>query len=230
MKVLFLDIDGVINTVGAEVGYHYMGYKFPFRKPRTEEFLTKHFDPACMYYFYTIIEETGCKIVVSSTWRHGSSLDDMKGWFLDDVISSAIIDKTKSLDPDKHPALVDKRGRIQRGEEIYEWLERHPEVTTFAVLDDDNDMDAIRMNFFQTDSHDGLKRELAQKVISFLNNKEMLDHYRLDIDLNTFFAELNDCLSIIPQKERKEAEEKIIKIVSKLIQKNEYYRKEEDME
>jgi len=217
MKVLFLDIDGVINTVGAELGFQYMKITPPTLEEQSVFRLSKYFDPACIYYLHTIVEETECKIVISSSWRYGASLETMKKWFKDPLISNAIIDKTEILHPNKNPDKVDRQGRIQRGEEILEWLERHPEVTKFAVLDDDDDMDAIRHNFFQTDRMDGLKRKVAYKVISFLNSKDHIDHYRMNIKLNNFLAEIDDALSSIKKDSRNIAKNKIINIVKELI-------------
>lgn len=205
MKVLFLDIDGVINTVGAELGFRYcLG--------RQEQ---EHmFDPACLYYLRNIVEETGCRIVISSTWRLGASLEEMKDWFECPIIKEAIIDKTPSLSSLSNPELKDRRGRVQRGEEIKLWLDAQPKVTRFAVIDDDTDMDVIKDNFFQTCSYDGLKKDVSKSVITHLNKEFILDHYRMNNNLNSFIFELRSCYDAVDNY--KEYENSIIKIIKEM--------------
>ena len=191
MKVLFLDIDGVINTVGGELGLRHCLQI----DPKEEGLIEPHeaFDPACLWYLREIVEDTGCKIVVSSTWRAGETVESMKAWFKCPLIKEAIIDSTPHFYTTNRPDLVDRRGRVQRGEEIKDWLDRHPQVTNYAILDDDTDMDIVTRNFFKTCSYDGLKRDVAYKVIHHLNNKDVLDHYRMDINLTKFLSELRAC-------------------------------------
>jgi hypothetical protein len=210
IKVLFVDIDGVINTVGGE-----LGFRCCLGVDRGEEGLVSQselFDPACLYYLHTIVEETGCKIVISSTWRHGATLDEMKSWFKDPIIKEAIIDKTPSLYVTSHPHLVDRRGRVQRGEEIKAWVDSHPEVTRYAAIDDDSDMDIIYDHFFKTCTYDGLKKDVANKVILYLNNEEILEHYRMNRNLNSFLAEARSCFGEVDGY--KEAEDDIINILA----------------
>lgn len=211
MKVLFLDIDGVVNTVGGELGIRHCTDMVAKRDDGSE-----YFDPACMWYLRDIVTRTGCKIVVSSTWRIGASLEDMKAWFRCEVIKDAIIDKTPSLNSKSHPHLVDSRGRVQRGEEILAWLNEHPEVTRYAVLDDDGDMDAVRLNFFQTETHDGLKREVAYDVINHLNHEHYLDHYRVNHALNNYLKELYTCLGDLPNHANTQSD--IIRLTSDLVE------------
>ena len=54
MKVIFLDIDGVLNTTKA-------------RKPSKE---AKVVEPALLNQLHWLLEQSGALIVLSSTWRH----------------------------------------------------------------------------------------------------------------------------------------------------------------
>ena len=68
------------------------------------------------------IRRKGVKIVLSSTWRIGHSVEEA---------SKALSIK-----------LFDKTGRCPtgfRGNEIQEWLNKHPEVTHYVILDDSDD-------------------------------------------------------------------------------------------
>lgn len=169
IKVLFLDIDGVLNVPAAELGYRY-GLGLKIERYFKDEDNTPPFHrntytwcPSSLYNLYRIIEETGTKVVISSTWRRGKSLEHMKSWFKVDFLKDAVIGKT--------PIINEK----QRGDEIAYWLSEHKEVTNFAVVDDDSDMDAVRKHFFKTDGFIGLDWRTADKVIKHLNKENKDD-------------------------------------------------------
>lgn len=59
-----------------------------------------------------------------------------------------------------------------RGHEIQAWLDKHPEVEKYAILDDDSDMLPEQMpNFFKTTFQNGLLEETMYKVIKHLNGE-----------------------------------------------------------
>lgn len=108
MKVIFLDFDGVIcvgwNTDGDEYGQ-------AFRKDYVEN-------------LREVVEKTGAKIVVSSSWRT-MGLNRLKTmWELRDM-PGEVIDRTPSL-------------WTQRGEEIAEYLRENP-CDKYVIIDDDSD-------------------------------------------------------------------------------------------
>ena len=147
MKVLFLDVDGVLNS---------------------EETFTKdphaHFPiDAYMAFLVGRIEmNTCCKVVLSSSWRHhGESVEHIKKRVV------PIFDITVSR------PVVGGAEMKERGYEIQEWLDRHPEVTHYAILDDDSDMLEEQLpNFFKTEWKTGLTTDIAEKVIQHLNRKK----------------------------------------------------------
>ena len=58
-----------------------------------------------------------------------------------------------------------------RGTEIQMWLDAHPEVENYVILDDDTDMlDNQSDHFVQTSYEEGLNEETANKAISILND------------------------------------------------------------
>lgn len=59
---------------------------------------------------------------------------------------------------------------IRRGDEIRQWLKENKEIEKFAILDDESDMrEFTKTNLFQTNVEVGLTKEIADKVIEFLN-------------------------------------------------------------
>ena len=140
-KVLFLDIDGVCNS---------SDFMQSNANPNIGGMLG--IDPFPAVLVKMIVQDTGCDVVLSSTWR-------LNDWSRESVRNEVIdfIDVT--------PAMNGARGR-----EIEDWLNRHPGVDRYAILDDDSDMLMSQMpNFFQTTWKEGLTREIAQKVTEHLN-------------------------------------------------------------
>ena len=134
MKVLFLDIDGVLVTSDCEWDSFRQCHKF---------------NTDCVTQLKRVIQETGCQIVVDSTWR----LRGLK-WiqqFFKHVVGIEILDITKEL-----------KGR---GEEILEWVSRH-DVTKFIAVDDDvHDMGKVP--FVNTTWTSGLDQRSADEIIQF---------------------------------------------------------------
>lgn len=145
MKILFLDIDGVLNS------------------QNTTNF--KQLWPVDMHMAFMvgkIILDTECEVVLSSAWRHHP--DGMKE--VEKVLATKILDRT-------HGSWYDKETdhHSTRGEEIQKWLDEHPEVVKYAILDDDSDMlDIQRPNFFKTTFLNGLTPEIAKAVTEHLKD------------------------------------------------------------
>lgn len=136
MKILFLDIDGVVNCVST--------------KQRHRGAIG--IDPHMAFMVGKIVLDTGCSVVLSSSWRHWE--EGMK------EIRRQVVD------------FIDTTGRdlYGRGKEIQNWLDQHPEVTKYAILDDDSDMLESQLpNFFKTTWAYGLTPEIAESVTAHLN-------------------------------------------------------------
>tara|TARA_R110000868_G_C10973188_1_gene771471 strand:- start:21331 stop:21864 length:534 start_codon:yes stop_codon:yes gene_type:complete len=177
MKIVFLDIDGVLNVPSAELGFYYaLGIDFD-KYIKTEDRIrrdTINWSPSALYNLYRIIDETKAKIVISSTWRLGAELDIMKAWFQVPLLQNAVIDKTPSF----HPKWNDIVVRVPRGSEINAWIEQYKKdngcksIDSIAIIDDDSDMWPLMSDFFQTIGYDGLNWETASKIIEHLNKEK----------------------------------------------------------
>lgn len=152
MKIIFLDIDGVLNSLdGLMEIYTKIGssrYCDDFPKEKHVKLLNK------------ITNETDAKIVVSSTWRrlhHHLSLVYIL--FLCGV-EGDVIDVTPWLGKN-------------RGFEIQKWLDDTDEnIESFVILDDDADMEHLMDYLVQTSPECGLIEKDADKAISVLMDKE----------------------------------------------------------
>lgn len=147
MKVLFLDIDGVCNCEDT------------FTKDPNAYF---PIDLFMTYLVGKITIFTGCEVVLSSSWRHHKESVE----FINKRIVT-LLDTTGNEPHDNtRPSGVEN---CQRGREIKAWLDKHPEVTKYAILDDDSDMLPEQLpNFFKTSWKIGITAEIADKIIRHL--------------------------------------------------------------
>jgi hypothetical protein len=136
IKVLFLDIDGVLNCVTtAQRHGGFVGI-----------------DPTLAAQVKHIIAATGCKVVLSSTWR-------LTRRSYDEVVANVcpLVGST----PDHY-------GTTDRGCEVQAWLDKHPEVAeVYAILDDNTDFHTGQP-LFKTSVTTGITPEIAEEVIEHL--------------------------------------------------------------
>src|SRR3546814_6841131 len=70
-----------------------------------------------------------------------------------------------------HGELPDRWRNRRRGGEIAEWLSRHPEVSVYAIVDDDSDMlPEQRHAFVQTRFEDGIAPDRSEEHTSELQS------------------------------------------------------------
>lgn len=148
MKVIFLDIDGVLNSWNGLI---------PRGGQSLKDIYIEHIEV-----LRWLLKKTDARIVVSSTWRRGRSVDDLRQLLYNyGLPSKYIIDKTPTLG-------------TQRGDEIKAWLNNSKEeIESFVVIDDDGDMDAVEENFVQTKGDYGLTYVEAYQCIKILTGKEL---------------------------------------------------------
>jgi hypothetical protein len=153
MKVVFLDFDGVLNST--EYTATIRGK--PYTKLSTE-WWAEGLDPKNIELLNRIVGATSAKVVVSSSWRINAPTTllalilDMRGF------TGEVIDKTALL------------SGADRSDEIQEWLDLHPEVDQFVILDDNADAE-IEGHFVQTDMRTGLTVGSAFAAIDILDGK-----------------------------------------------------------
>lgn len=153
MKVIFLDVDGVLNTpssdargpsgcIGVASG--------PLRVLRE------------------IVQKTGARIVLISTWKNewskNEDLCSEDGKYLERRLyryGMRILDKTK-----------DSVALMQRGRSIADWLDSKNHVTDWIVLDDicfpDYDGEGIRDHLMLIDPETGLTEKHVDEAVQML--------------------------------------------------------------
>lgn len=150
MKVIFLDIDGVLNYTGS-----------PTKLPNGYSFA----EDDKIQLLKMIIDATGAKVVLSSDWRYGW-IDEKHEW-RDDYI--ALRDKLLEYGIE----LMDKTPRLyggHRGTEILQWINdwKGEYITNFIILDDRTDMQPFSCVLIQTSPDTGLTTKDVSTAIQLL--------------------------------------------------------------
>ena len=143
MKVLFLDVDGVLNTYES-------GGLFTLNKKRLK-------------LLQQVVDETGCSIVLSSTWRKDSyAFNKLKKRL-----------SYRGLIISGHTRTDYFKERQTRGDEIKDWCDSR-NIIEYAIIDDHNDMlEEQQDKFVQTDSYEGLTEEKVIELIEVLNGSRI---------------------------------------------------------
>jgi hypothetical protein len=137
VKVIFLDIDGVLNCATTP-------------NPRKFPYIV---DPKLLKRFKRLLQRTGAKVVLSSTWRY-----DPAGIFSAKHCGIPLID-----------VIPDMPHRPRR-DEVIAWLKAHPKVKRFVVIDDEDD-ELDELPLFQPSASTGLTETIAKGVANYLDGK-----------------------------------------------------------
>lgn len=167
MKVIFLDIDGVLNTE------RYITEAIENDMPVHDKY-GHIFDYKSVDVLRHIIKESGAKIVISSTWRY-AGIKEMKDMWKDRKLPGEVIDVTLARDSSR----IEEQKRLykelygehfydrSRGQEINIYLKTHPEVEKYVIIDDDYDM-LEGQNVVHTDLINGLEEKNIEDILNFL--------------------------------------------------------------
>jgi hypothetical protein len=166
MKVIFLDIDGVLNVevyitaIATMCGRLGLDYNEHLR----DEF-GMDFCPLSCRYLEHIIDRTDAKIIITSTWR-SDGLEKLNKMWKHRKLPGDVIGITKNYCANEDLKWKDRK---ERGNEIQEYLDTHPEISNYVIIDDDNDMlDSQQKNYVKTNPQYGITDIVANKSIKIL--------------------------------------------------------------
>lgn len=153
-KVIFLDVDGVLIHLKC-----YIKGSGKAAQP----------DPACIERLNLITDRTEAGIVISSTWRttnknHEENIRENQELLDRFGITAKLVGYTKRLECWQGNIYLAK----ERGDEIAEWLSRHPHVHRFVIIDDDDDMGRLKKHLVQTHFDTGLTDVHVREIIRHL--------------------------------------------------------------
>lgn len=146
MKIIFLDIDGVLNSLGSVIA---------LGDPNN------HFDMVSVRLIERVCKETETQIVVSSSWRIGRTTEMLQ-------------EEMRRLGaPEIAARIVGRTGdgyNGHRGRQIKEWLETKAPDATFIIVDDDSDMlPAQKPYFVKTSWEDGFRAKHYRDAMKLLD-------------------------------------------------------------
>mmetsp|Transcript_41390 Transcript_41390/g.66870 ORF Transcript_41390/g.66870 Transcript_41390/m.66870 type:complete len:156 (+) Transcript_41390:56-523(+) len=148
MRVIFLDLDGVLN--------------------RTKSAKHIRFDKDLVAQFRTLIDRSDAHIVLSTFWRRFDS-------YISYVLSRYGIaaERFIGMTPGGghlEGECCDDAVYADRSAEISAWLREHPEVTGFVVLDDraEAGQDGLAPHFVHVKSEVGLSPEDVERALEIL--------------------------------------------------------------
>ncbi len=182
MKVIFLDIDGVLNVEVFINAFWEVCKQAEIKRPEAkvlrkdimrDQFGTL-FCPTATSRLKAIIDKTGAKIIISSTWRL-SGLQFMQDLWKHRNLPGEVIGITPSFRRDRTPEEEEMSHEIraERGREIEYYLSIHPEIEAYVIIDDDNDMlPSQASNFVRTDECYGITTIESVKAIQILNKND----------------------------------------------------------
>lgn len=169
--VLFLDIDGVLNSRAfKEERAALPADPLYAQLPQEDREADRKLDPAAMARLNRIVTETDCLVVISSSWRVVYSLCRLERMFRRRGYEHRLFGTTPRIWLD-----TDDRSHRERGSEIKTWLDwvdsvngRGDRYGVFAIVDDDSDMGDLMGRLVQTNNEVGLTDEDAARLIALL--------------------------------------------------------------
>lgn len=182
-NIVFLDIDGVLNWNGsksfvtAKDGYTYLGID-NIRVKRLAQ----------------IVNATDAKIVLTSDWGQNYIINTYKQ---EDKCCKYLNNKLRKQGLKVYDKIDWTRfRRCERGAAILDWLQKHPEVTNYVIIDDETfygyEKPEIKEHLIycydDVDGHDelsGLTDNLVVHAINILEGREK--GYCVDEDAQAYF-------------------------------------------
>lgn len=175
MNAIFLDIDGVVNTL------EIYDEAQPFFKENSRSLIDRdgyyydmcdHSDKrvsnrSAVLWLNLICKENNAKLVLSSSWRVGGHYEE-------------VIECLRNTGLNKDIEFIGQTpvlwGKI-RGKEIEAFLKVHPEITDYVILDDDSDMGRLKKHLVQTDVNGGINATTRIKVSDKFNKIKKRKYY-----------------------------------------------------
>ncbi len=178
MKVVFLDFDGVLNS-----------HLFMLEERSQGRSGVAGLDPKAVAHVNHICGQTGAVIVVSSSWRYGRTLGQLKDMLREagctavvrgatplpheianGQLATAFAEQGMTLtEEEAKGVLIIAKGR---GHEIDAWLRTWSEIEdieSFVVLDDDSDIAPHEDRHVKTSFHVGLTSEHVPFALEILS-------------------------------------------------------------
>jgi hypothetical protein len=173
-KILFLDLDGVLNPEVGEDAFvsHedvlrvHARMKRIHRKDVRKRLSWIH--PELVAKLNRLLASAGAQVVVSSSWREHHTLEELQIILECRGFTGTLIGMTPVIKSSRFGEYT------PRGNEISAWLKGHPEVTSYVILDDKDDMGPHLSRLVQTDLFVGLTYGDVERAVALLSKPQPL--------------------------------------------------------
>lgn len=165
LKVIFLDIDGVLNSQ-----LYYKSDRFNKARQEAEAAQGNRFgweaedlDTLAIEYLNELLTKSGSKVVISSVWRMSHTQEELQKLLNYRGFTGELIGCTPRLGEE-----------CVRGNEIRQWIKknearlgcRYSDYSSYIIFDDDSDMLLQQQpNFLLVDGYVGLTPNLCYKAL-----------------------------------------------------------------
>lgn len=145
-------IDGVLNSDDFA--------KYCLEEESYDPFDCDDLDPRAIRNLKQIVEDTSASIVLSSSWR----------W---DAVAYKNVERQLRFCGLEiaDTTIQDIRVNLNRTQEIQLYLEEHPNITNFVILDDDIINEPLSKHWVRCLFKNGLTKKLAEEAIQVLKEK-----------------------------------------------------------
>lgn len=160
-SILFLDIDGVLNSED---------YASLYTEKEWDNltYFERHLDDKAIQLINYICDSTKAQVIISSTWRYGRSVEQLQDILNSRGATFKIIDKTPEYDI------------IYRGYEIDAWISKNRskdkngnyfKFTNYVIIDDDIEDMLLKQkdNVFKINRWTGITKNDADRIVDFLS-------------------------------------------------------------
>jgi hypothetical protein len=145
MRVIFLDVDGVLNNRASMIAGDTMW----------------NVDPECVQALNRICADGDAVCVLSSTWRQSWPIIAFQQFLCKHGFTGITVDRT--------PIMHDEERGVEIASYISNCADRGYPLKSWVILDDDADMGPLLPFLVQTKNEEGLTMEHVEKALAILN-------------------------------------------------------------
>jgi len=151
LKIVFLDIHGVLLTERHRV-------------PDESALWGRELDPAAVANLRRILEDTGARIIITSSFRQGRTLSDLQRAFVKSGLAPFVIGLT--------PVLRDGTRAAEIQTYIDDVKDSPSVVEEFVIVDDMPSMGPLHSQFVQTEPWQGITDETYRQTMALLGSAQ----------------------------------------------------------
>jgi hypothetical protein len=160
-KIVFLDFDGVLLPDPDAREQANQGLN-------TSNYLQKVvFNPICVANLNHLLQTTHAEIVLSTSWADGHSISELSHCLMRNGIDPSCIFEYD--DPGESNYMTPRSTISNRGQEIQNWINNHPEISSWVAIDDNAAILYLKSNYVRTHPDHGFNKQCLEKAQTILN-------------------------------------------------------------